>query len=338
MRSLSRLAAPLLLVLSEARAFAPPIKVAAPFATARSFRQLLYSSNKKDKLDDGLGERFGGYTVKQRLREEVESPFRTVRLYFFGTSAASALVALYFSALNVLKAYSGFEGAPLLEESLQSCAINAGGFALCAGLAYRDWVAGEANLARIAKGGALARLRVSPAASGETTRTLKDYRRLSRVLIAAGGPAYVEELARSLNADQLQDVNTLPQALEEADMVVVPVLLKNDDTVGDTRTCWVETTPQEGDRNFDITRANNVLAFPNGMGAWSEYLQDELDTAKKQGFDVVEKGITITVKKNGRILRRTTGQPPWSGIVGTMEVMDGSKFGMPGDSEKYGGP
>jgi hypothetical protein len=58
----------------------------------------------------------------------------------------------------------------------------------------------------------------------------------------------------------------------------------------------------------------------------------------KQGFDVQSKGFTITVKKNGKILRRATGTPRWSDLVETMEVMDGSKFGMPGDSEKYGGP
>lgn len=53
--------------------------------------------------DSLLGEKFGGFTVKQRLREEVESPFRKVRLAFFAFSAASASVALYFSALAALK-------------------------------------------------------------------------------------------------------------------------------------------------------------------------------------------------------------------------------------------
>ena len=56
---------------------------------------------------------------------------------------------------------------------------------------------------------------------------------------------------------------------------------------------------------------------------------------------MLKKGVCIIIKKNGRILRRATGQPQWSGLLGTMEVLDGSKFGMPGDSEKYekyGGP
>ena len=79
------------------------------------------------------------------------------------------------------------------------------------------------------------------------------------------------------------------------------------------------------DRNYD------------GANSWEEYLKSEIQTALDQGFDVLEKGFTITVKKNGRILRRATGMPQWGNLIGSMEVMDGSKFGMPGDSEKYGG-
>mmetsp|Transcript_11100 Transcript_11100/g.15382 ORF Transcript_11100/g.15382 Transcript_11100/m.15382 type:complete len:340 (-) Transcript_11100:157-1176(-) len=286
--------------------------------------------------DDPLNQSYDGkYTAKQRLREEVESPFRKVRLLFFGGSTGSALTALYFSLLNVLKAkMGGYTDIPPLDESLESCAINAGAAVICAALAWRDWKAGEANLERIAKGGALAALPVITAES-ETTQAVKEYRRNSRVILAAGGRNYIETLARSLNSDQLADENVLPQKLQEVDVVIVPVLLDGS-AVGDTITTWKETEPNEGDRNFDITRSNSVIAFPRNSVAWYNYLQSEIETASKQGFDVLEKGITITVKKNGRILRRATGQPQWGGIVGTMEVMDGSKFGMPGDDERYG--
>jgi hypothetical protein len=81
-----------------------------------------------------------------------------------------------------------------------------------------------------------------------------------------------------------------------------------------------------------------VVAFPEQWALWNEYLASDVETARGQGFDVLEKGITITVKKNGRILRRATGLPPFGDFVGVMEVADGSRFGMPGDSEKYGGP
>lgn len=310
----------------------------------------LNSSNEDDS--EYLNQKtFGGYTVKQRLREEIESPFRTVRLVFFGSSTGSAFIALYFSSLNALKAANGIGNGPTLDDSLTSCAINFAALLFCAGLTYWDYQNGERNLARIAKGGALARLQVKPVAemedgSASRTVTLKEYRRTARVLIAAGGPEYITTLARSLNSDQLADENQLPQQLLRSEIILVPVLLDKDYKVGDTQSFWqTEVKEVEGtDRNFDIHRADNVVAFPAAFsGAWADYLKSEIETAvKKQQIDVFEKGITITVKKNGRILKRTTGQPPWNfflSLMGdgdsAMEVLDGSKFGMPGDSEKY---
>jgi hypothetical protein len=194
----------------------------------------------------------------------------------------------------------------------------------------------------------VASLVLEPAAlqSGKKRRLveMKSYRRASRVLIAAGGKDYISSLAKSLTCDQLKDTNIISEKLVEVDVVVVPVLLEKRNgniVVGDTRSFWidgVEATVTENDRNFDINRANDAISFPQGPNAWVDYLDSEIQTALTQGFDVLEKGITVTVKKNGKILRRATGQPPFGDLIGTMEVMDGSKFGMPGDSEKYGGP
>lgn len=316
----------------------------------KSLLTLQQSSNDDDDQEGMLQTKFGGYTVKQRLREEIESPFRTVRLAFFGASTVSAFLALYFSATNAIRANMGYSGGPSLEESLESCAINVVAVLVCAALTYRDYLTGQANLARIAKGGALAKLQVMPASSAAaasaasslqrraSTTSVKEYRRSARVLVAAGGPEYISTLARSLNSDQKSDVNNLPQLLEQVDVILIPVLLESENKVGDTEACWLATVPGDGDRNFDISRSNNIVAFPKGNAAWLEYLESEIETAQKQGFDVLKKGFTIFIKKNGRILRRATGQPQWSGMIETMEVMDGSRFGMPGDTEKYGGP
>ena len=67
--------------------------------------------------DDDEPELFGGYTAKQRMREEIESPFRKLRLIFFGASTGSALLALYFSILNVAKAATG--GIPVSKTQIQ---------------------------------------------------------------------------------------------------------------------------------------------------------------------------------------------------------------------------
>jgi len=287
--------------------------------------------------NDNLSERVGDFTTKQRLREEIESPFRKVRLAFFGFSSASASIALYFSALTALKAkMGGFQDIPPLDEALIQVAINAGGAIGFGLLAARELKVGQANLERIQKGGRLARLVVEPAVEGSEKRTLKDYRRGSRVVIAAGGQAYINRLSMSLCSDQLANSNNLPAALLEVDLVIVPVLLNGEYRVENSKSAWKNAEPSESDRNFDCKRADEVIAFPSGSAAmWNQYLESEVETAKGQGFDILEKGITVTVKKNGRILRRATGLPPYGDFISMMEIADGSKFGMPGDSERY---
>lgn len=85
-----------------------------------------------------LSQDSNGFTVKQRLREEVESPFRKVRLVFFGSSAGSALTALYFSMLSTIKAVQGgYSDAPPLDEALTNDAINIVAAIACGLLAVR---------------------------------------------------------------------------------------------------------------------------------------------------------------------------------------------------------
>ena len=301
-------------------------------------RSVIFST---PKPNDQMAERSGGFTTKQRLREEIESPFRKVRLAFFAFSSASAAVALYFSALTALKAQlGGFQDIPPIEEALVQFGINLAGVIGFGALAVREVKVGEKNLQRIAKGGQLARLIVEPAQEGSELRTLQEYRRASRVVLAAGGIDYINKLSLSLCSDQLADENNLPAALEEVDLVIVPILLNEKYELVDTKEPWRNAVPSDLDRNFDSSRADNVVAFPHVRGAalWNQYLESEIETALGQGFDVLSGGFTITVKKNGRILRRATGLPPYGDFVSMMEVADGSRFGMPGDSERYGGP
>ena len=156
--------------------------------------------------DDDEPELFGGYTAKQRMREEIESPFRKVRLIFFGASTGSALLALYFSILNVAKAATGFSNDIPLDEAVSSTAINVVAVLACAAITWNDYQAGEKNLERIAQGGRLAKLVVSPATAPAKRRTLTEYRRGNRVAICVGGEQYVQTLARSLSADQRTDL------------------------------------------------------------------------------------------------------------------------------------
>ena len=142
MRSVS-----LLLLATLSHALVAPRTRAVASAARRSPAPLSEAPRSETRLaalpdEDEL---FGGYTAKQRLREEIDSPFRKVRLLFFGASTGSAGLAFYFSLLNAFKANAGFRDAPPLSDALQSCGINLVAIVACAAVTYNDWRAGQAG-------------------------------------------------------------------------------------------------------------------------------------------------------------------------------------------------
>lgn len=248
------------------------------------------------------------------MREEIDSPFRTLRVVLFGFSTVSALVALYFSLLTLGKTLGGFPDATPLDIAGRDAAVNVAALTICGLLTWRDMKAGEANLERIARGGQLAALRVAPA-DGSPQRALNIYRGDKRLLIAAGGEAFITDLAAS--------VLTVADDLVRVNVVVVPVLLESDHSINVDKGRQLWRDAQQDDSLVDT--ANRFVNFPVLAAPWLEYLAPEIDTARNQGFNPVDKGLGIYVKKNGRILRRATGLPNWNQFLGTMDLMDGKK-------------
>ena len=120
--------------------------------------------------------------------------------------------------------------------------------------------------------------------------------------------------------------------------IVVPLPLESttsDSTrAGDTAAHWKETTPVENrDHNFHLTRADVIVGFPRGPSAWAEFLELEVHTMTGQGFDVIKKGLTIILKKNGKMGNRLA-TVVWFAWDNTSVDC---KFGMLGDNERYEG-
>ena len=62
------------------------------------------------------------------------------------------------------------------------------------------------------------------------------------------------------------------------------------------------------------------------MNVWERYLQKEIELAKLQGeADIVSKGLVIAVKRNGKVVRRGVGLPPWKQVVDEMQDKIASK-------------
>jgi hypothetical protein len=232
------------------------------------------------------------YSRKIQLREEVESPFSKVRLFICGTLGAGALTSLAISIARIAAALTGIN-TDLLQESATNAAVDIGGLLLIGFLLKRDLNAKDSRLKRASKGSALAALKIRASRrmlrdDNDSTFTtslssLRSGRGIEkRVVIAVAGKAKVAEI--------LQDANDLKDSLSANDLVVVPVVYPQ------------ATAPVVGD-NYTIS---DSLALPVGEG-WKAVIDDETSEARVQGVDVGSEGISIILKKNGRVGQRTKG-------------------------------
>lgn len=233
------------------------------------------------------------YSRKIQLREEVESPFSKVRFFVYVTLAGGALTSLAISVARIAAALSGVN-EDLLQESITNAAVDVGGLALIGFLLKRDLDAKDSRLKRASKGAELAKLKIRGSKrllgddddSSTFTTSLSSLRSgrgiEKRVVIAAAGKDKVVEI--------LKDASDLEDSLSFNDLVVVPVVLPQ------------ATAPSMGD---DYHMPESV-AFPAGEG-WKAMIDDETSEARNQGVDVEAEGISIILKKNGRVGQRTKG-------------------------------
>lgn len=59
------------------------------------------------------------YSMRTRLREEIEAPFRKARMFVYAGSAASAGVGAFISTLRIIAALTGISGVQPLNETVR---------------------------------------------------------------------------------------------------------------------------------------------------------------------------------------------------------------------------
>lgn len=78
---------------------------------------LLNSMNKSPPADNNTTQK-PRYSLRTRLREETEAPFRKARMFVYGGSAISAGVGAFIATLRVLAALIGVSGVQPLSETV----------------------------------------------------------------------------------------------------------------------------------------------------------------------------------------------------------------------------
>lgn len=228
-----------------------------------------------------------------RLREEAESPFRNVRFFFYITTIGGAATSLAVSVARIAAALSGVN-TDLMEQSVTNAAVDTLGILVLAFLWKRDTDAQQSRLKRAAKGAELAKLMVRGSASllgsdsgKSAVIPLSAFRRGrgidKRVVIVAAGKDKIKSL--------LEESKQYSDSLILNDLVIVPVVVPQANAP-------LGLEPEILDQEY--------IALPAG-GSWITVIGDEASQAEEQGIDVVNEGVSIVLKKNGRVGQRTRG-------------------------------
>lgn len=254
-----------------------------------------------------------------KLREEVENPFRKVRFFFLWAFVASGTVGLLIATLRLLALTQGIDQGQTYSELLQNMAIDLGAIVLSGVFIKRDIEAQDSRLRRMEIGARLAALKVRMQA-GEDTATipLSAFRRQrgrdKRVAIVVGGAAAV--------AASLASSRSISEQLTGADIVIVPLVLERPrDSSAESAAATGESLICGGaESQLEEAVGQQHIALPVMLNQWQEWVSEEVLTAQGQGFDVLNDGFAVILKKNGRVGTRSRGCPPWNVLVGDVQA------------------
>ena len=281
----------------------------------RQFVPKMSYDNNEELNQLGEGEEF---TRKQLIKEEIEAPFRKVRLFLYTALFSAAALGSIITITKLLATLSGARSEDL-QQLYTNLGVNLGGLPVIALLYKRDIDAQRALLLRIQKGGKLSGLRMKMyTEDGPLVVKLSDLRRdrgIDKRVVIVAAP---KELLRTSLQTSIQEAKNLIAN----DLVIVPLIIELTD--GDytlTATSLEAMVPDEP----NIAKFEHI-GLAMALASWNDTIKKELEVAIKQQPGALEKGVTIIIKKNGKVGTRRFGVPIWEGLV--RDVADRKDLGL----------
>jgi hypothetical protein len=246
-------------------------------------------------------------TQNQRLREETEAPFAKLRLFAWPVLFAGAGLGTFIASTTLIAEAIGSR------EAIDGSALNLGidiAAVISVGALWRNDVASrDTRLRRITAGSAIAALSVLCLADG-TSRPLKNLR-VGRGEGGDGMRVVIVAATEKALCSTLRQAEELSPRLVESDLLLVPVLL---DSSGATPRAEAPTAAMLT-RDSDAAAPREHLALPQALANWQDVLAIELQTALGQDATAADRGLTLVLKKNGRVGTRRLGSPDWDAML-----------------------
>ncbi|KAL3678814.1 hypothetical protein R1sor_021770 [Riccia sorocarpa] len=252
------------------------------------------------------------YSSQAKIRSEVISPFRTVRMFFSLAFIASGSLGFLLTLPRLIGALGHAANASPVEGVLKDLAIDLAAVAAF-GLLYRsDTRARNVQLAKLSREETLGALRVELA--NKKVVTLEQLRGLCRIVIVSGPTSYVQEAldkGEQLREELLErGVLVVPYPTDGPRLSSQPTSSSVQQNSGSTAAIQEQTV---------VTPTSRWLANPIYTAEWTRWLKEQ----KKLANLAEDKSVYISLRLDGRVRGSGVSLPPWKAFVAQLPPMKG---------------
>ncbi|XP_028778905.1 protein LOW PSII ACCUMULATION 1, chloroplastic isoform X1 [Neltuma alba] len=242
-----------------------------------------------------------------RIRSEVLSPFRSVRMFFYIAFVASASLGGLITITQLIGALGNPSRAPEVPVILKDLAIDLGAVSIFAFLYYRENKAKNAQLSRLSREESLSNLKLR--VNEKKTIPVSTLRGIARLVICAGPASFITE---SFNSSE-----PFTESLLERGVLVVPLV-----TDGDSPSLKFDESEEQ--KQVTTKRKRLWQLAPVFITEWFEWLEEQ----KKLAGVSSESPVYLSLRLDGRVRGSGVGYPPWKALVAQLPPAKGIWSGL----------
>ncbi|CAH9132881.1 unnamed protein product, partial [Cuscuta epithymum] len=226
-----------------------------------------------------------------KIRSEVLSPFRSVRMFFYLAFAASGALGGFIATTRLIAALASSSRAAELPEILQGLAIDIGAASLFAFLYYRENRSKNAQLLKLSREESLSNLKLR--VNETKILPVSDFRGIARLVILAGPSSFISECFK------LSEPFT--DSLVERGVLVVPF-------ASDANMPNFEFDENEQMKEKNARRKRLWQLSPVYVTNWTKWINEQKNLANISP----ESPVYLLLRMDGRVRGSGVGYPPWN--------------------------
>ncbi|WJX18334.1 hypothetical protein P8452_08139 [Trifolium repens] len=248
-----------------------------------------------------------------RIRSEVLSPFRSLRMFFYIAFIASASLGTLIATSQLIGALTNPSRASQVPEILKGLGIDIGAVSLFAFLYLRDNKAKNAQEARLSREEFLSNLKLR--VTENKIIPVNSLRGIARLVICAGPASFITE--------SFKRSEPFTESLLDRGVLVVPLVTDGNSPVLEFEETETETETDEA-KQLATRRKRLWQLAPVIITEWSEWLDEQ----KKLAGVSSESPVYLSLRLDGRVRGSGIGYPPWNAFVAQLPPVKGMWTGL----------